>query len=373
MKGIRRYKITLLLSMLAILIPAQFAWPLENQKSQLRPIQLGTSGGSIRDSSRFLFFSTCCGGTLGALVQDVFGTQYILSNNHVMAKTNRGFLGDAITQPGLIDENPVCARDFSDIIGNLWGFVPISFGRGTSNTVDAAIALVQSGKVDPTGSILGIGTVSNSIVAPTLGMQVKKSGRTTGLTTGTITAVNVTVNVSYTQKCGGLGFQVARFTNQIRIEPKGFGDFSSGGDSGSLIVEDCSPNPRAVGLLFAGGDNDTFANPIGNVLSAFGVSMVGAGGFCSLPTTSAGADNLAIPAQSQLVETLSRIKERYEDAILHIEGVVGMGVGLSDTDPGQLVIETYVKRPAQEMKPILPERLENILVKIVETGEVIAY
>ena len=69
---------------------------------QSRPIPLGTSGGSIRDSS----WSFCCGGTLGALVQDSQGVQYILSNNHVLARSNRGLIREAIIQPGLIDQEP---------------------------------------------------------------------------------------------------------------------------------------------------------------------------------------------------------------------------------------------------------------------------
>ena len=48
-----------------------------------------------------------------------------------------------------------------------------------------------------------------------------------------------------------------------------------GGDSGSLILESGGSGlPRAVGLLFAGSSSATIANPIDDVLTAFGVSMV---------------------------------------------------------------------------------------------------
>jgi hypothetical protein len=54
---------------------------------------------------------------------------------------------------------------------------------------------------------------------------------------------------------------------------RGKGRFSQGGDSGSLIVD---ANRRPVGLLFAGSKNGyTFANQIGQVLSALGVSVDG--------------------------------------------------------------------------------------------------
>jgi hypothetical protein len=47
------------------------------------PIKLGRSGGNARDSSAQGGLLSCCGGTLGSLVQRN-GTYYILSNNHVI-------------------------------------------------------------------------------------------------------------------------------------------------------------------------------------------------------------------------------------------------------------------------------------------------
>ncbi|MBI4653573.1 MAG: hypothetical protein HY752_01005 [Nitrospirae bacterium] len=372
MKRKNIYKTALAFSILVLLVITQFAWS-QNTEWQERPILLGTSGGNINDIS-ILY---CCSGTLGSLVQ-ANNVQYILSNNHVLAKTNKGTIGEDIIQPGLIDQNPACYNDYTDVVANLSKFVPISFKRGTINKVDAAIAQIRSGAVDPSGSIIGIGQVSNSIVPPTLDMAVKKSGRTTGLTHGTITAVNVTVDVTYNKTCG-IGSQKARFFGQIMIGPAGF---STGGDSGSLIVEDCSPYSRAVGLLFAGSSTVTVANPISDVLSSLDISMVGANEYCLLGTTSGGiTGSSAMTAQSQLppqanhraIEAVSKVKERHEEAILRIEGVAGMGIGLSETVPGQVIIEVYVKRPVDEMSHVIPEVLEGIPVKIIETGEIIAY
>ncbi|HWP46898.1 MAG TPA: hypothetical protein VNM22_07020 [Candidatus Limnocylindrales bacterium] len=353
-------KVTLSLSILIILFLAQVAWGDRNKQS--RPILLGTSGANIKD---------CCGaGTLGALVQDIFGSQYILSNNHVLARINRGLAGEAIIQPGSLDQTPTCSRDSSDEVANLWAFVPILFSKNTPNTVDAAIASVESGKVNQSGSIAGIGNVSSYIAAPALNMPVKKSGRTTGLTTGTITAVNVTAKISYPKNCFGFPLKSAKFINQIRIAP---GSFSASGDSGALVVENCSSSPRAVGLLFAGDRTGTLANPIGSVLSTLNVSMVGVGGFCSTSRTSpeTGEPTYGIP--SKLIEAARKIKERYEEAILNEDGVVGIGIGLSDIAPDQVAIEVYVKRPVQEMQRVIPQKLEGIRVKILETGEAVAY
>lgn len=263
------YKTALAFLLLALFVIVHPAWS-QNTEWQERPIELGTSGGNINDIS-ILY---CCGGTLGALVQAT-DIQYILSTNHVLARTNKGVIGEDIIQPGLIDQDPVCYKDYTDAVADLSEFVTISFKKGTTNTVDAAIAAVQDDKVNLLGSIIGMGQVSSSTVAPIINMPVKKSGRTTSLTTGTITAINVTVDVKYNKTCG-IGSQKARFTGQIMIEPAGF---SAGGDSGSLIVEDCSPYPRAVGLLFAGSATVTVANPISDVLSSLGVSMVGAEGY----------------------------------------------------------------------------------------------
>ena len=51
--------------------------------------------------------------------------------------------------------------------------------------------------------------------------------------------------------------------------------FLNSGDSGSLMVEDVATNPHAVGLLFAGSSSTAIANPIGQVLSYLGATMVG--------------------------------------------------------------------------------------------------
>ena len=93
-------------------------------------------------------------------------------------------------------------------------------------------------------------------------MDVQKYGRTTGFTQGEVYLIDATVIVRYDS-----GF--ARFVDQIIITP---GNFSSGGDSGSLIVD---LNNRPVGLLFAGSSSYTIANHIDNVLSSFNVAIDG--------------------------------------------------------------------------------------------------
>ncbi|MDH4202268.1 MAG: carboxypeptidase regulatory-like domain-containing protein [Phycisphaerae bacterium] len=240
----------------------------EHKTSQPWPIKLGTSGSNINDTSSLY----CCSGTLGALVEDG-SRQYILSNNHVLAQSNQGIIGDGINQPGMIDQG--CGQ--AGVVASLSDFVDIRFKKGRSiplNTVDAAIAVVVDGAVDPNGGILDIGQISSEIAIAELGQAVQKSGRTTGHTRGVVTAIGVTVDVGYSKECGGASNQIARFTDQIFIED-GTEAFSAGGDSGSLVVEDADTSPRAIGLLFAGNSTITVANPIDAVLGVFGVVVPG--------------------------------------------------------------------------------------------------
>jgi len=341
------------------------------------PIQLGTSGGNINDSSK----AFCYGGTLGALVEDGSGNQYILSNNHVLARTNVATIGEDIIQPGLIDQSPTCFKDTTDVVADLSAFIPILFktkGTMPSNAVDAAIAQVRVGKVDPTVFVMDIGTLSSETVAPSLRIAVKKSGRTTGVTNGNITAVSATIDVSL-----GSG-KTARFVEQIVVGP---GNFIAAGDSGSLMVEDVVANPRAVGLLFAGSSTTAIANPIGHVLNAFGVSMVGSGPSASvmgkilawtkklLSVAESQAANAQLPPQASqtAVDAVRRVKERHEGRLLAIPGVIGVGVGVSEKAIGQAAIEIYVKEATESLKQVLPKSLDGIEVKTIETGEIRAY
>jgi hypothetical protein len=345
------------------------------------PVKLGTSGGNIKDSTK----AFCYGGTLGALVQHGDGTQYILSNNHVLARTNLAAIGEVIIQPGLIDQNPVCTyKDSNDAVANLSAFIPIHFKSKKTmptNDVDAAIAEVRPGAVFSTGEILDIGTISNTTLDPAIGLAVKKSGRTTGLTVGTISAVNVIVDISY-----GSG-KTARFTNQILITP---GSFLAGGDSGSLMVEDVVIAPQAVGLLFAGSSSVAIANPIGAVLDAFGVTMVSpvspvpqtglvdkirtwARNLFQISESHAASAQLPTQVNPAAVDAVRRVKERHEARLLAIPGVVGLGVGRSERVIGQAAIEIYVKQATGSLRQAIPDSLEGVEVKIVETGEIQAY
>lgn len=227
-----------------------------------RPVPIGVSVGT--DTLSF-----CFAGTLGCRLKLVDLTtgnvvsRHMLSNNHVFAEENQGTIGvDQIIQPGTLDNN--CVLDLNDVIGTLEDFVPMTF-TGT-NFVDAAIATANAADVGTATPAEGWGNPTSTSVSAAPGMVVQKYGRTTGLTEGVIDSVNVSVNVTYDTG-------TAYFENQIIIQGrrqrgKRFvaSQFSDGGDSGSLIVDE---NRNPVGLLFAGNSSVTIANPIDAVLDSF--------------------------------------------------------------------------------------------------------
>ncbi|RKY91320.1 hypothetical protein DRQ15_05245 [candidate division KSB1 bacterium] len=227
-------------------------------------------------------------GTLGCLVKKN-NKVFILSNNHVLANSNNADIGDPILQPGPYDGGQFP----QDRIAQLSEFVPIEFEGGsghglcscgstaaailnllaaligsktrlqptrirtTENLVDCAIAEPLNPD-DVKNEILKIGTISGTAEG-TLGMSIKKSGRTTGLTTGTILQIDVTVKVSYGSN------KVATFVDQLMA-----GNMSQGGDSGSAVLNEKN---QLVGLLFAGSNTSTVINRIQNVFQALQVTL----------------------------------------------------------------------------------------------------
>lgn len=78
---------------------AQVVYPNNNSTAQAGAVKLGTSGGNVLDEST----TACCIGTLGSLITRA-SAQFILSNNHVLGKSDAGTIGigDLIDQPGPI-------------------------------------------------------------------------------------------------------------------------------------------------------------------------------------------------------------------------------------------------------------------------------
>lgn len=216
-----------------------------------RPVPIGISTGNQGE---------CISGTIGARVKR--GTSFFaLSNNHVYALENSAPLGSNVLQPGQADVN--CSAATNARLGKLSRFVRIVFSETASNRVDAAIASVTSANLRRSTPSDGYGVPRAVTASAALNQTVRKYGRTTGYTSGKVVGLNATVVVEYS------GRRFARFVGQIVIQSA---SFSRPGDSGSLIIDG---NRRPVGLLFAGGDAYTIANPINQVLSALNVTIDG--------------------------------------------------------------------------------------------------
>jgi hypothetical protein len=237
---------------------------------QTPPIQLGTSGGWSKDLAN----GFCCGGTLGALVS-IAGVQYVLSNYHVLEADivpgGNGIVamtGDPVIQPGLIDVN--CSAAGAQTVATL-----VKKSSLPGSNVDCSIGQVVPGMVDSSGKILEIGTVSKTTVPAALRQKVKKSGRTSGLTQSTVNGLNATVSVTYENECAGGTAFTKTFTGQIVVKSSISKPFISPGDSGSLMVDGLRKNPHPVGLLYASSSTAAIAQPIDEVLTFLGATMVG--------------------------------------------------------------------------------------------------
>lgn len=247
-----------------------------------RPAQPGMSIGHYKITA----------GTFGAVVKDrKTGEPLILSNNHVMANISNGSdgrakIGDPILQPG-----PYDGGTSEQVIGYLERFIPINpvvqevtctralrvekiLNRlvhlvrpyyqvrmqkitAAANIVDCAVARpVKKDAIRP--EILDLGPVQG-VREPQLGMEIVKSGRSSGITRSTIRVLQATVKVVLEEGLTGL------FSDQFVTGP-----IAQPGDSGSLILD---KENYAVGLVFAGSDQTTVGNYIQNVLDRLEVEF----------------------------------------------------------------------------------------------------
>jgi hypothetical protein len=352
-----------------------------NQAQQKIPVFLGTSGGSIRDTGTG---SSCCGGTLGALVSRG-GQKYILSTNHVLARLDNGAAGDSIIQPGLIDSS--CSTTGTTTVATLSQFANLESPASGEPVVDAALAAVTSGTVDSSGTILGLGATLNSLGAstdapplggsgklPAISDNVVKSGRSTGVTCSSVSVINLTASVEYTKECGAGSTFTVTFDDLVEISGAGFG---ADGDSGSLVVEQSDATP--VGLLIGSSDSDTIASPIGDVLAALADPntaekpvIVGSSSphavAVSCPTLSSNITStsgaLARTVSSANLAGAYAALEPHSARLLALPSIKSVGVGASLDEPGQPAILLFVARDAPRND--LPTQVEGIRTRFLE-------
>jgi hypothetical protein len=363
--------------------------PASHQVEMTSPMQLGSSGGNNNDfDPNGNTIADCCSGTLGSLIQDGTGRQFLLSNNHVLARSDHAAVGDAIVQPGLIDNNCTPNGDGPGTIpvGALTGWLPL---RSESTNVDAAIAQASSHSVDPTGSILELGVrqADGSLSAAPPGtsstngkgepavlqLRVAKSGRTTGLTCGGVSALDVDVSIDYYRDCAETKpYLTKTFSNQIAVS----GDrFSDAGDSGALIVDASDAEP--VGLYFAGGTDTSgvsqgMANPAGEVLSELD-SQASGSNYTFIGTTDhpvsclSYGDSTVKEAQGRALSQgeIARARQAFAAARALVNpptGILGVGMGKSSDRAGEAAIIIYVDENLQPTVPITVEGVRTLVV-----------
>jgi len=193
-------------------------------------------------------------GTLGGIVIDrATSAEMILSNWHVLVCTWTARPGQRIYQPGRLDG------------GTFGNGVAMLTRHAMSVNLDAAVATLIGSRpliIDQLelGAVRGVGQA-------TLGMELVKSGRTSGVTEGIVSAIHGTAKLTY----NGL----TRLIREVAtIEPKpGSGEVSRPGDSGSWWLD--QQTMQAVGLHFAGSDfpERALALDMPSVLDALNVDL----------------------------------------------------------------------------------------------------
>ena len=357
------------------------------------PVNLGSSGGNNNDYDlQTGQIVDCCSGTLGSLLQGSDKRQYLLSNNHVLARSDQATVGDTIIQPGLIDNNCTPNGDGpgTTVVGSLTGWLPLS---SPATNADAAIAQVAAGTVSPSGDILELGArLPDGTLAPAapgisssggkgepaaLQMRVAKSGRTTGLTCSGVSALSLDVMVDYFSDCAETKpYLTKTFTNQLGISGN---QFSDAGDSGSLVVD--AANAEPVGLFFAGGADSSgvgqgVASPAADVLGELSV-QVGDG---TTYTFVGGADHgvSCLNYGDSTVSTAQALMlsdEQISAGLLAVAqarslinpsaGVLGVAAGKSNDRPGESAVLVYVD---ENMTVAVPPQIAGVRTMVIPTN-----
>lgn len=368
--------------------------PANHQMQVASNFQLGTSGGNTGDyDSMHGRVVDCCSGTLGALLKGSDEKEYVLSNNHVLARSDHASIGDAIIQPGLIDSNcaPSSLDSGSSPVASLAGWLPLDSKEANA---DAAIAEVRSSSVDLSGSILemgqkqpdgtlaaappGISSSGGKGETGTLQLRVAKSGRTTGQTCAAITAVDVDVSVDYYQDCAETKHYLSKmFTHQLAISGDGFSD---AGDSGSLILD--AGNAEPVGLYFAGGIDSfgvsqAMANPAPDVLNELSARAGDGVAYTFVGTQDHSVNCLnygdgTLPmAQKQILSDaeLKRGQDAVEEGqrlVNAAAGILGIAAGKSNDRPGEAALIVYLD-PNSNAK--VPANVNGVRTVVVSSDE----
>lgn len=166
-------------------------------------------------------------GTLGGVLR-IGEQKYAVSAAEVLAPDGAK-LGDPIVQPSIEDSpHKMYAMGKLAVVSKL--------GFGSINDLDAAIATVDS-EIPTSPRIMEIGR-PNDVTEPELGMNVRKTGRTTGFTEGKVLSTDVRLKVLREDKMYVLQDQFIIMSES--------GEFAKVGDEGAFIFDN---NNDLVGMI----------------------------------------------------------------------------------------------------------------------------
>lgn len=217
--------------------------PIARPMHQARPAPPGSS----------ISHATGGRGTLGAIVERPNDNKYyLLSAAHVLAPDNQAQPGDAILEP---------AGAAVDPIATLTEYEPLDFDGGP-NVMDAGIARVAR-KSDVRLPIPRIGAINPRPMEVYLYQSTRKTGSSTRHTLGVVTDVSADLEFL-------VDGESILYVDAVQIMGCG-GDFSAGGDSGSVVID--AVRDRPIALLFGGAGVRSYCAPIEPILARFQVQF----------------------------------------------------------------------------------------------------
>ncbi|HUY39212.1 MAG TPA: hypothetical protein VMV13_10295 [Candidatus Binataceae bacterium] len=343
-------------------------------------------------------------GTLGALIADGSGNQYILGAAHVFGLGPNGYFtsgsGQPITQPTVTQIDATCPPAASSITGiqvaSLSTIIQPNFSKGAMTPADAAMAQVLPGHVS--SSILNIPKFSSTpLTVVKKGLQVEEQGGCTALKPGhvitkmlmpksyKICTTAQLKNVDGKLECAHYG--TITVPGNFEIAPAGFANF---GDSGAMVMSMSPTCPQPVDLLVGdtSGGADTVATSIpivlqklqtaGNYSSA--LSIVAGGGGCTpamsqiqVPGGTSADFTLAdaTDADPDVAQALTVLPDftSYID-ILILDGIVdGVGIDLSGSTAALDVVWDSQTDKDDATIPPIPSTYEGVPVEqhVIET------
>jgi hypothetical protein len=162
------------------------------------------------------------------------------------------------------------------------------------------------------------------------------------------------------------------FNNQLVI--KG-GAFSAAGDSGSLVVT--SDTARPLGLLYAGNNANTAANPIQDVITAFtngsgapiivGSSdhAVSCASQVSIPSANLGPGGGVAALSASERQRVSPVQLRRSGELMQDPAVASVDISASEDNPGEGAL--LIQLSGATRSPV-PQVIDGVRTKVVFTA-----